>query len=246
MNARRRNLFLAAALVLALAIAAILLPARKAQAPLPPFLQLSQTSFPHQRLPFLIRLVPAIQRWSWFWRVRQKLFGNKRTVEIDVSVVECQASFNLFPVEISQRAFAGTNGLRAWSLAPHELTELRNSLKKSPTADFQFTGRATTSDGMGLGMYCGPGNYGFSMDSWPRLHGSSIDLLSSFKLTTAVTNDLGDGQVPAVSLLTNFESVVRMQITNGGGAFLMQTRSNTPPGKNTAILVSVSLPAMKK
>ena len=220
---------------------------------------ISPAQLPSHRRPLFARFIPVTPRWAWAWRLKEKILGRPRPVDLDAVVLRfadlpSATGTNLVP---SPPSVTGSNGLQAWPLSAAEIAALRNHLKQSPGAEFLFPCRASTASGVDVSMYHGtsvpingaPASVGLFLDFFPRVRSGVIELTTSLTFTEGITNrTLVPGQsapVETISLQTNLAVAARFQLTNGSGVFLFQPAGGNTNNRAVGLLLSATLPAKK-
>jgi hypothetical protein len=256
----RRVLLVALPLIVVAAMLFLLVRQAPSEPAPPPVLVLdSAYKIPPQKGSLFERMVPMRPGWGWLWRMRDRIAGPRKAVNLegglwDLSGASETALSGLCP---GKPDAAETNGLKIWLLGNEELKGLRQQLKQTPGSDLLYLPRIMTSDGRQSRMMSGSstviggltGNVGLAIDLLPRTHESYIDLTAIVTLTGLVTNmSAATPDSPGkdmISVQTNFAAAARMQVTNGGGVFLLDTAPVRPHQKRIGVIISAGVPPKK-
>jgi hypothetical protein len=256
----RRVLLVALPLILVAAMLFLLVRQAPSEPVPPPVLVLDPAyRIPPQKGSLFERLVPMRPGWAWLWRLRDRIAGPRKAVNLEGSLWDLSG--------VSETALSGfcpgkpdaaeTNGLKIWLLGNEELKGLRQQLKQSPGSDLLYLPRIMTSDGRQSRMMSSAptmiggltGNDGFAMDLLPRSRGDYIDLTAIVTLTGLVTNMIAGADDSStkdmISVQTNFAAAARIQVTNGGGAFLLDAGPVRPHQKRIGVIISAGAPPKK-
>jgi len=223
----------------AMGVFAVLRPPRNAAS----IILRQPTKIPVSLRDRLGRWMPRTRGWAWAWAVEQAVFGKRKPVDFCaelVSLAEASgatpASFSLGPPSLSD-----TNGLQVWLLRADQLKTLREHFKQTPGMCTLCRPRITTANGSEAQLFAGESlsvggvtqNVGVALGCWARLHSASSDLITCVRFSELVTNDAiasgGSSPASVVSVQTNLDVALRLQIPKGQGVFLL----NAPP-KNSA------------
>lgn len=220
---------------------------------LPPFLILRQ---PFSR-PLLIRdrlgqWIPATPSWAWAWRLEDALFGRRKPVNIYADIIAFPNSTGgglSSGLVLGSPSFSDTNGLQGWFLPGGELSSLRDNFKRSPGTDFLSHPRISTADGTEASMFVGQsillngstGQVALKAGFFPRVRSHSTDLFAVISFSEPVTNQTGrpNGlQVQSlVSVQTNLDIAVRVQVPKGSGLFLLEGSSVGANHRHFGVLI---------
>jgi hypothetical protein len=189
------------------------------------------------------RWIPRTRGWAWAWAVEQAVFGKRKPVDFCAELVSLAdasgaspASFSLGPPRLSD-----TNGLQVWLLRADQLKALREHFKQTPGMCTLCRPRISTANGSEAQLFAGESlsvggvtqNVGVALGCWARVHSASSDLITCVRFSELVTNDAiasgGSSLASVVSVQTNLDVALRLQIPKGQGVLLL----NAPP-KNSA------------
>jgi len=233
-------------------VAAILVTGFRPRRPLVPVAVLSQpVQIPTPMLDRLFRYVPASKSWAWFWRTRDFLFGKRQPVNLFCELFALEGGIaSVSQLGLGAPTFSDATGLRVWWVDGAAFTTLRKRLKGTPGAELLSRPRMTTSDQCAASLFSGqslalnPGNpagltqVGLSANFYPRLHAHSTDLIVFLALTEVATNvEAAQLLPPPLSLRTNLDFAVRLQIPKGSGVFLLDLGLGANAGRPVAVLL---------
>jgi len=187
----------------------------------------------------LLRRIPATPSWAWFWRLQEKLFGRRKPVKIYAHLITLPDSIRaglLSSRVLASPTFLAPGGLQAWLIHAAELKALQDRFRQTPGVDLLNTG-AKTADGVQAALFCGQSmslnglrnDVGLRLDCFPRIRGQSTDLFVDVTFSEATTNPAGTaalGPPAVISIQTNLDIAVRLQIPKGSGVLLL----NGAPG----------------
>jgi hypothetical protein len=216
---------------------------------------------PPQRVSLFDRCIPATPAWAWLWRLKQTIVGQSKQVNLNASVIQFTNSTEaiLARLALSQAPFIGTNGVRVWVLEERELNAVRPRITQTPGSEVLYAPRVATADeiisqtsqSQTLTLnHSGVRTVGLDIALLPRVRGQVTDLTAIFTLSQTVTNPPGISSALAgaglVSVETNLDVGVRLQIPNRGGAFLLQGNPSATSPRCIGLVLSASLPPRKR
>ena len=215
---------------------------------------------PRQRVSLFDRCIPAKPAWAWLWRLKQAIVGQPKQVNLNASIIEFPNAPEAILARLapSQVSFLGTNGVRVWVLEERELNAVRRQITQTPGSEVLYAPRVATADeiiasmfsGQTLTLNSGVRTVGLDIALLARVRGDTTDLTAIFTLSQTVTNPPGISSALAgaglVSVETNLDVGVRLQIPNRGGAFLLKDNPSATSPRSIGVVLSASLPPRKK
>ena len=202
----------------------------------------------------LTRWIPATPHWAWAWRVEEAVFGKRKPVNLSVEVISLADSSppTLSSLALGPASFSHTNGLEVWLLSVDQLKALREHLKQSLGVDRLSRPRISTADGIECGFFAGqsfplsgtPSQVGLSLDCCARLHPDYTDLMACITLSELVTNEavVASGSSPLVSIQTNLDTALRLQIPKDSGIFLFDRSARDSGRKRVGVIIDPPQP----
>lgn len=187
-----------------------------------------------------VQWTPATPSWAWMWRLGDKLFGQRKPVNIYGEIVMFPGSTDsvmLAAQVLGKPGFLGQNGLNIWLVQEGELNSLRERLKQTPGSHFVTRPRISTADGVGASLFTGESislngaanDVGLKVGCFARVHKESTDLFVDVTYSEALTNQgaITDDARPiaSVSIQTNLDVAARLQIPKGSGVVLLKRTS---------------------
>ncbi|MCX6927374.1 MAG: hypothetical protein NT154_29840 [Verrucomicrobia bacterium] len=200
------------------------------------------------------RLIPKTAGWGWAWRVEETVFGRRKPVILNLEVVSLTDSFRpaLTGLSLGPASSSLTNGLQVWLLGADQLKALRQHLKQTPGAETVSRPRMSTGDGMECGMFIGesvslagsPRQVGLALGCCPQLHRDFTDLMTRITFSELVTNQAvaSSGSLPLISVQTNLDTALRLQIPKGSGIFLFDRGARGASRKATGVIIDPPQP----
>jgi len=197
------------------------------EAPIPPVVIMNQPyGIPRAKVGLLDRIMPTTKAWAPLWRLRYALFGRKKIISVESTLINFTASDPLRVIDLlpGQPDFAGSDGLQVWRLKDFEVSSLLKRLKEATDDPILFSGRITVGDGTQAQMLCAspvPINgtqqqVGFSFDLLPRIRKGTTDLTAVVVFSKAVTNQItlgiDDPEIGSISIETNFAFAGQFQL----------------------------------
>jgi len=206
-----------------------------------------------------------LARWrsvvpGWLWRLRVSLRGPRKVIRLDAAMIGFRdlPETSLAGLWLGAPQFADANGHQVWIVSESKLSRLRNRLERAPANEMVAFPRVDTANGMKAVMSVGSSfsiegaqhQVGLVMDFLPRILRDSTDLAAIIALTEAVTNRIvapaGLPESNAVSIQTNLIVAARFQIPKGSGVFLLNESNGTMHGKRIGVMISATLPPVKR
>src|SRR5713226_5211105 len=206
-----------------------------------------------------------LARWravvpGWLWRLRDSLRGPRKVIRLDAAMIGFRdlPEPSLAGLWLGAPQFADANGHQVWIVSESKLSRLRNRLERAPANEMVAFPRVDPADGMKAVMSVGSSfsiegaqhQVGLVMDFLPRILRDSTDLTAIIALTEAVNNRIvapaGLPESNAVSIQTNLIVAARFQIPKGSGVFLLNESDGVMHGKRIGVMISATLPPVKK
>ena len=220
-----------------------------------PFIVLGQPfQMPVTLRDWLDRWIPQTAGWAWAWRVEETVFGQRKPVTLNLEVVSLTSSSRpaLTGLALGTASASLTNGLQVWLLGADQLKALRQHLKQTPGAETVSRPRMSTADGIEGGMFIGQpvsfagssGQVGLALDCCAQLHRDYTDLMTRITLSEIATSEAvaSNGSAPLISVLTNLDIALRLQIPRGSGLFLFDRGARDSSRKGTGVIIDPPQP----
>lgn len=184
--------------------------------------------------------IPAASSRSWVPRLEDTVLGRRKPVNVYADIIALPDSTEgsvPSSLAIGRPGFSEPNGLQVWFLRAHEFRSVRDTLKKTPGADFLSHPRISTADGVECSMFVGESivltgftnEVGLKADFFPRVRRETTDLFTVISFSELVTNqpDLpyGFNAGSAVSIRTNLDFAAKLQVPKGSGFLLLDGNS---------------------
>lgn len=220
-----------------------------------PFIVLRQPF--HMPLPLrdrFTRWIPATPHWAWAWRAEEAVFGKRKPVNLSTEVVSLVDSSPsaLSSLSLGPASFSHTNGLQVWLLRADQLKALREHLKQAPGTDPPLRPRISTADGMACQLFQGQSvslagstsQVGLSLGCCARIHPDYTDLMACITLSELITNQAAapGTSSPLVSIQTNLDTALRLQIPKGSGFFLLDRSAQDSGRKTIGVIIDPPQP----
>lgn len=206
----------------------------------PGIVMLPVAKLPTQKVPLPDRWMPTGSSWGWLWHLKEFILGRAKVINLSTTIVDFAASTerDLSNLALGPPDFVNTNGLRIWQFDAVAMDAFRRRLAKMPGGEVLAKPGFTTADGVEGIMKTTMKTEELVVDYSTRLIRSSVDLAALITLSEAMTN--------APFLKTNFALAARMQITNGGGVFLLDPPSQFAQRERIGVFISANLPKPEK
>jgi len=197
----------------------------------------------------LAQWIPQTRNWAWAWRVEDTLFGQRKPVNVYAEVVSLAepSPATLSSLALGPASFSHTNGLQVWLLGADQLKTLRARLKQTPETEPSFRPRMSTADGIECQMFQGQSitlggstnQVGLTLGCCARVHPDHTDLTACIALSEIVTNDaaIPGGSSPFVSIRTNLDTALRLQVPRGSGFFLFDRGAGDSSRKPIGVII---------
>ena len=202
----------------------------------------------------LNRWIPATPNWAWAWRAEEMVFGQRKPVNLYAEVVSLPDSSRpiLSSLSLDPASFSHTNGLQVWLLGANELKALRDHLKQTPGTEPSFRPRISTADGIECRLFQGQSvsfsgstnQVGCTFGCCARVHPDSTDLMTCITLSELVTNQAAAprGSTSLISIQTNLDTALRLQVPKGSGIFLFDRSSRDSSRKPIGVIIDPPQP----
>lgn len=239
------------ALVVALVcLAAVALLLCRPSSPAPFMVLRPPMKMPVPLRDYFTRWIPARPSWGWAWRAEQALFGKRKPVNIYGQIFEVSEPSSLWLSKFLRDPprFSATNGLQVWLLGADQCKRLGEQLSQSAGTAALFRPRISTADGIESRLFQGSSirlngtnqPVGLAFVCFARARRSITDLTACITYSEAITNPAAtSGSRVAsnvVSIQTNLDSALRLQIPKGNGFFLLNG-ALLSRGKRIGVLV---------
>ena len=177
------------------------------------------------------------------------MVGQRKPVNVYAEVVSLAdpSPATLSSVALGPASFSHTNGLQVWLLGADELKALRARLKQTPETEPSFRPRMSTADGIECQMFQGQSialggstnQVGLTLGCCARVHPDHTDLTACIALSELVTNDAAGlgGSAPLISIQTNLDTALRLQIPKGRGVFLFDQSARESGRKSIGVII---------
>jgi hypothetical protein len=241
-------------LLLLVCVAVSVLVSLRSPRPAPFIVTCRPFQMPLRLRDWLYRCIPQAPGWALAWRVEETVFGRRKPVNLNLEVVSLADSSRpaLSGLSLGPASSSLTNGMQVWLLGADQLKALRHDLKQTPGAETLFRPRMNTGDGIGCGMFIGESvslagasvQVGLSLDCCAQLHRDYTDLMTSITVSELTTNEAGasSGSAPLVSVQTNLDTTLRLQIPKGSGIFLFDRGAHGSGRKTTGVIIDPPQP----
>jgi hypothetical protein len=218
----------------------------------PPFVVLSQpVQMPVTLTDRLLRWAP--RGWVWLWRLEASVLGPRKRVAIFADIVSLSDSSEatLASFSLGKPSFSHTNGLQVWMLGAVKLKELKARLDPTHGAEMFGHPAVTTASGMEAQLFQGqkvslgngPAWAGINLRCCGLVRPDSTDLVACFLLSEFVTNEvlasIQSPEVGSISIQTNLDAAVRLQVPKGNGFFLLDVSSHNSAGKHFGVIINL-------
>jgi hypothetical protein len=179
------------------------------------------------------RWTPQNPGWTWAWQLEDLVFGRRTVVTLATRFFKVRDSDPqmIAALGLGLPQFSNARGVQLWLLPASQLGSLRKLLAQNGM-ELLNAPRLTTADGISASLFSGeliPFNgitnqVGVEAAYFVRVHAERTDLFASALLTEAVTNSdqLPEGAMPVVSILTNLDVAFRLQIPKSNGVFIIK------------------------
>jgi len=202
------------------------------------------------------RWIPATPGWTWAWRVQEAVFGRRKPVNLSAEVVSLTdiSRPRLASLPLGPANFAHTNGLQVWLLGADQLKALREQLSQRLGAEPPFRPRVSTADGIECQLVQGQSiarngsinQVRSTFGCCARLHRDYTDLMACVTLSELVTNEAaGPGGTSAftpISIQTNLDMALRLQIPKGRGVFVLDRSSRESGRQSIGVIIDPPQP----
>jgi hypothetical protein len=210
-------------------------------------------------VPFRDRVnwwIPQTTGWAWAWRLEQVVFGQRKPVNIYAEIVSLASSTRVadFGLDGGARSFTDTNSLQVWLLSPEQLKALREHLRQTGGAEVVARPRISTAEGIQSSLFQGQTvslggpsrRVGLAIDCCALVHADAIDLTARISLSELVTNQSVAphefSPLAEVSVQTNLDAAVRLQVPKGNGIFLFDGSFRESGRKPVGVLIEPPQP----
>jgi hypothetical protein len=241
-----RRLVLTVSVLICLAVFLVLLLRPSTPAP---FLILQP---PFSR-PLLLRdRIGSLLPWPAVWRVEDALFGKRKPVNFFASVVSLSdpAITDLgSTLALGNPTFADPTGLQVWLLGTADIQSVRQRFKQTSGVDCLNNPRISTADGVGASLFTGESivlkgitnDIGLKVNCFPRVRSNSTDLFAMITLSEVFTNQTVVAgalfTTNSVSIRTNLDIAVRLQIPKGSGVLLIKASRDSSTRKTFGVIL---------
>ena len=260
-NRLRLRWFYLAGLAVLGAFLVVIFASRSPSAVAPVIMLQKPYRMPVPPLSLLERWIPATSSWAWFWHLKEAVFGRRRTVNLEASMVELTDSSpsGLSRLSLSAPVYSRADGLRVWFVPDAALDEVRRRLKQDADNNALAGPRISIGDKIAASLFAGEtvvmngftNSVGWTEEVFTRVYHDSTDLTASILCSQIVTNAVptetgSSPTIAGVTIRTNLELGARFQIPAGSGIFLIDPRHPGGQGKALGLILRAKLPAGKK
>jgi hypothetical protein len=194
---------------------------------------------PANQGPLLERFIP--RQWDWAWKLRDKIRGKAKEVFIEGSsfAVKDTADSLVSKLELGPPTL-DAEGAKVWVVQKTGSATLQKQLRHLSEATELFTGRITTREngradlsmGDSIPTASGLVHVGITLQTFPRVRGNTIDLMTVFTSTEVVTN------VADVSIRTNAVIATRIQVPPTGSVLILASGHSSETNGHIALVLS--------
>jgi len=204
----------------------------------------------------LERRIPGTPLWARAWRLEEAVFGQRKRVNLYAEVVSLADSSRATPssLALGPPSFSDTNDLQGWLIGTDQLKELREHLKHTSGEDPPLHPRISTADGVECQLFQGQSislsgstkQVGCTFHCCARVHPDSTDLMACITLSELVTNQTvapgGSSPLVSISIQTNLDTALRLQIPKGRVIFLLHQSSPDSNCKSIGVIIDPPQP----
>ena len=195
------------------------------------------------------RWIPQTRSWAWVWRVEDAVFGQRKPVNVYAEVVSLADSSpaTLSSLALGPASFSHPNGLEVWLLGAEQLKALRDHLKQPPGTDPPLRPGLSTADGVECWLFQGQSivlggltnQVGCTLGCCVRVHPDYTDLTACITFSELTTNQAPApvGSARLISIQTNLDTALRLQIPRGSGAFLVDRSADNSSPKPVGVII---------
>lgn len=241
-------------LVLLLVVAGVagFLVACMRSAPPPPFVSLTRpVRIPGSFRDWVDGRIP--RSWGWAWQLKDLVLGRRATINLSAEIVSLpepqDPGWEPLPLEASN--FSNPAGLEVWLLNTEQIAKLRSYFRQTDEPSVLSRPRVSTAEGITAVLFSGEtilldgvtNMVGLEFLSHARNRSDGTDLIASFVVSELITNaTLPTGNVGPLSVRTNLDAAIRVQVPTGKGVFLMQQKLSDSPRKPIGVLLEPPRP----
>jgi hypothetical protein len=189
--------------------------------------------------------------------LEEAVFGQRKPVKLYAEFVSLagSSSATLSDLSLGPASFSDTDGLQVWLLSANQLKALREHIKQTSGMDPPLHARIATADGIECQLFQGQPislngsttQVGCTLGCSARVHADSTDLIASITLSEVLTNDAvsigGSPSLSLISIQTNLDTAMRLQIPKGSGIFLCDRSSRDSPRKHIGVIIDPLQPS---
>ncbi len=206
----------------------------------------------------LERWIPSYPSWAWAWHLEEAVFGQRKPVKLYADFVPLADSSGttLSSLSLGPASFSDTNGLQVWLLTVERLKAVREHVKEMSGTDPPLHASIATADGIECQLFQGQpislngstNQVGCTFRCYARVHAESIDLMACITLSEVLTNyavsPSRSSPLSLISIQTNLDTAMRLQIPKGSGIFLCDRSSGDSPRKHIGVIIDPLQPSM--
>jgi len=210
-----------------------------------------------QKLPIPDRWIS--RKWGWYWRLKQRVFGPPKIVNLIATVFEFSAPPEelLSSLGAGEATFTNSSGAHVWVADQTAIVQMKQRVAHSNGFRVTAAPQITSADA----AHCrimqsqrvlvngAPTDTGVVLDCLPRVHKDRTDLTVVLRVTEPFTNIFGVNMFASsnvdISVLTNFEVAARLQIPPGGGVLLLDGAHSSDAGRATGVFISTDIAGPK-
>jgi hypothetical protein len=193
--------------------------------------------------------IPASPSFNWARRLEDALLGRRKPVNIFAELFSLPHSdiTKASELGLGPPRFSSSNDLSVWFLRDDELRTLHKRLDHLPGVEDISRPRIATGEGVEASLFVGQSalingatnRVGLEAGFFPRVRRDLTDVFASVHFTEIVTNTAKPpaGRWPVLSIQTNLDLAIRLQIPKGSGVLLLNGGPMDANGKRVGIIL---------
>lgn len=201
----------------------------------------------------LARWIPVTPAWAWAWHVEEAVFGKRKPLTLYAQVVSLADPFRgtLSSLSLGPPSVSDTNGLQVWLLGAGRVKALHKRFNTTPGVALLSRPGISTADGMRCRLFQGnsipfagsTNQVGLTFECLPRVRPGFTNLMACVTLSELETNlaaaHAGSPPLTLISLQTNLDAALRVQVPKGSGVFLFDPSSRGPAHEHLGVLIDL-------